>query len=356
MKKNRTDNIWEFLGRNLPTTAYQCGGVMSLSIALAGWLCLAKETAPFAFAFLYLAAGTGVVLASVALCRTAPAKSGLRFCICLAAAAFAVRWVFVLLIPSEPVSDFQLMHYAACELARGNNILNDMPYFQRWAYQSGFVAWMALWIRLFGADVFFFQTINCLFGAGCAVLVCALARRFASPQGARAAGILYLIYPGSIVLAPVLTNQHLSELLLLVSVYVATGEGDRMKTRLLRGAAAGLLLALSDAIRPSAVVVMSAVLAVSALELLRWKELGRRGLLPVAAGALALAAACVLSREALSWLVRVTGLNCCGLVNNVPQWKFILGLNPENSGGYSRADENIVFAYDQMTQIREAAR
>lgn len=78
MRQNRTDNIWGFLGRFLPAAALVCGGAMILLIAFAVWLCLAGETAPFAFAFLCLAVGTGVTLAVIALCRVIPAKNGLR--------------------------------------------------------------------------------------------------------------------------------------------------------------------------------------------------------------------------------------------------------------------------------------
>lgn len=344
------------MGKYLPAAALMCGGVMGLLIALVSGLYLAVETEPAVFAAVYLAAGLAAAAAVVFLCRTVPVGSEVRFCIILAAAAFAVRALFVLLIPTEPVSDFGILYGAAQQLAGGNNILNDTPYFQWWAYQSGFVAWMALWIKLFGADVFFFQMTNCLFGAGCAVLVYALARRFASVRGARAAGMLYLIYPGSVILAPVLTNQHLSELLLLAALYVVTGGEDRVKTRLLRGVAAGALLALSSAVRPAAVVAAAGALAVLVLTLFRWKELGRRGLLTAGLGTLSVIAVYFLASGGLSWLVRAAGLNRYGLESNVPQWKFILGLNLESGGEYSPADESVVFIYDRMDRIQEAAR
>lgn len=356
MKQRKIDGLWAFLGKYLPAAALVCGGVMGILIALVNLLNLAGETAPFVFAFFYLAVGLAVAAAVVFLCRMVPAKNEIRFCIILAAAAFMVRWLFVLLVPAEPVSDFQTMYDAARELARGNNVMNDSNYFQWWPYQSAFVVWMTLWIRLFGADVFFFQMTNCLFGAGCAVLVYALARRFASPQGARAAGVLYLLYPGSIVLAPVLTNQHLSELLLLAALYIVTGGKEDLRSRVFRGGAAGLVLALSNAMRPSAVVVALAVLALLILELFRWKELGRSGLLPVAAGALAVVAVYFLAGEGLSFLFRATGLNRDGLVNNIPEWKFVLGLNLESSGAYNKADGDFVFGDGRLAPAQEAAR
>lgn len=329
---------------------------MVILIALASLICLAAETSPFVFSVVYLAAGLAVVTAIVFLCRTVPARNEIWFCIILAAAAFAIRGLFVLLVPTEPVSDFSVLYHAACQLAQRNNVLNDTPYFQRWAYQSGFVVWMALWIRLFGADVCFFQGMNCLCGAGTAVLVYLLARRFASPQGARAAGLLYLLYPASILLSPVLTNQHLSEFLLLAALYVMTGGEAKMKPRVLRGAAAGLLLTLSGAIRPSAVVAAAAALAALLLELLKWREAGRYRMLSVTAGVLVTVGACFLASRGLSWLVQVTEVNRYGLENNVPEWKFILGLNLESGGEYSYADEGVVFANDQLPQAQEAAR
>lgn len=356
MKKHGIADAWDFAGRNLSAAALICGGMMGVLLACVSLLNLSMETSSFIFSLLYLATGMGMVATVIALCKAIPAKNEIRFCICLAVTAFAVRGVFVLLVPAEPVSDFRIMYDAACELARGNDVMNDSPYFQWWSYQSAFVAWMALWIRLFGAGVGFFQGMNCLCGALCAVLVYALARRFASSQGARAAGILYLLYPGSIFLAPVLTNQHLSELLLLAALYIAAcGEGD-LRARAYRDGAAGLLLAMSNAIRPSAVVAVAAVLALLILELFRWKELGRHRLLPVAAGALTIAAVFFLAGGGLSSLVRATELNRNGLTNNVPQWKFILGLNQESTGGYSMADADIVFASDRLDKIQLAAR
>lgn len=356
MEQRKIDGFWGFAGKYLPAAALVCGGVMGLLIALVSGLYLAAETASFAVVIFCLGVGLACAAAAVFLCRAVPAGNEIRFCVILAAAAFTVRWIFVLLVPAEPVSDFQTMYHAACELARGNNVMIDTYYFQWWPYQSAFVVWMALWVRLFGADVFFFQMTNCLFGAGCAVLVYALAKRFASPQGARAAGVLYLLYPGSILLAPVLTNQHLSELLLLASLYIATGGKEDPRSRAFRGGAAGLVLALSNAIRPSAVVVVLAVLALLILELFRWKELGRRGLLPVAAGALAVAAVYFLAGEGLSFLFRASGLNRYGLTSSVPQWKFILGLNLESSGLWNQPDTDLVFGAGPLAQAQEAAR
>jgi 4-amino-4-deoxy-L-arabinose transferase-like glycosyltransferase len=74
---------------------------------------------------------------------------------------------------------------------KGVNLLGELDYFHYWPYQSAFVAWMALFIRLFGADVVFFKLTNCLFSALSTLLVYLLAKRFASEWGARVASSWY---------------------------------------------------------------------------------------------------------------------------------------------------------------------
>ena len=305
MRKIGAGGFLNSTGKVLSAAALICGGIMCFVILWVSASYLFQETEPHAFAPLYLMAGLAMVLAVTALCEALPAKSEVRFCVCLAAAAFMVRWLMVRAAPAEPLSDFNIMYSTACLLADGVNDMNPNAYFQWWAYQSGFVAWMAFWIRLFHADVFFFQMMNCLFGAASAVLVYGLARRFASERGARAAGILYMIYPDSVVLAPVLTNQHLSELLLLAALFAATGGKDRLKSRLCHGVGAGVLLALSNVIRPAAMVMVLAIFVVLILAALRWKELGRTGLAAFGGGMLSVVAAYYLTFHGLSWLTTI---------------------------------------------------
>ena len=356
MEQLRHKDVWGGAGGGLSAAALICGGIMCLVIAWASVWNLFGQTAPAAFALLYLAVGLVVVLGAVILFRIVPSGSEVKFCVCLAALVFAARLAMVLLAPTRPESDFAVMYSAAQELARGNNVMNTEHYFRCWAYQSGFVAWMAFWIRLFHADVFFFQTMNCLCGAASGVLVYGLARRLASPGGARAAGVLYLLYPGSLLLTPVLTNQHLSEALLLAGLYIASGGEDKLKNRLLRGLGAGALLALSNVIRPSAVVAVLGALAVLLLDLFRWRELGRDGAFAAAVGPLALLAAYFAVTRGLSWLTAVSEINQMGLSNNVPTWKLVLGLNTDTGGGYSQADVDRVFTSSDPAAAERAAR
>src|SRR5699024_5763231 len=110
----------------------------------------------------------------------------------------------------QPVQDFKTMYDAACQLARGSREYLQTDYFYNWAYQTGFVAYEALVVRLFGEGLLPLQVLNAVWMAGTGCLVYGIARRFLPETGAMAASLLYALYPGPYFLAAVLTNQHIA--------------------------------------------------------------------------------------------------------------------------------------------------
>lgn len=317
-------------------------GAMALFFAwLTGQTCAEQTTLRGAGIY----AAVSLVCVGGVLWGAARTKGGSRlFGALLFAAALLLKGAFALALDTPPESDFGILYAAAAKLAAGVNVLPQSEYFQNWPYQSAFVAWMAFFIRFFGADVTFFKLTNCVFSALTTLLIYRIARRFASEGGARAAGAAFLLYPGTFLLVPVLTNQHLSELLLLLSLYVYTAPAARLRRNGGQGAAAGALLALGNAIRPVGIVAVLAVAAQLALGFLLWvrRDRSRLGHLALRAAAAVTVYFCV--GAALSGLVRIAGLNPSGLADNVPEWKFILGLNEQSDGGFNYADNEALFA------------
>ncbi|MDD4715535.1 MAG: glycosyltransferase family 39 protein [Oscillospiraceae bacterium] len=258
------------------------------------------------------------------------------------AASFLLKSGFALAIHTRPESDFHLLYSAAQNLAGGGGNLGALPYFQYWPYQSAFAAWMAFFIRWFGADVVFFKLMNCLFSASSTLLVYLLAKRFASERGARAAAVLFLIYPGTFLLIPVLTNQHLSEFLVLLAVYLFTAPAKQRKGRLAKSAAASAFLALSNAIRPMGILMIAAVAGLTVMQIISPRK-DRKAKREAFASAFLFAALFFLITFSLSGLAKAAGLNEYGLGNSVPQWKFILGFNAQSIGQYSAQDAKTVF-------------
>ena len=242
---------------------------------------------------------------------------------------FALAVGFILWLNSRPVQDFKTMYDAAGQLAAGSHAYLDNVYFFNWAYQSAFVAYEALVVRLFGSSLLPLQLLNAAYLAGTNVLVYRIACRFLPRRAAMTAGALYALYPAPLFLAGVLTNQHLSVFLLYAALYVLFGGKE---LTLSRCAAAGALMALGNAMRPIGVILLLAALVWCVLRALRkacWK--------PLLSGA-ALGICYLAVGAALSGLIILSGINPQGLANRQPMWKFVVGLNQESNGLWNEAD------------------
>lgn len=333
---------WDLVERALLGLTFGCFALTAALIAAVGLKAL-MEAAALQTVALCLTLPCLLLAGLAALCRRAREDTGRRFGLLLFLGTLALKGAFVILTDTQPVSDFKMLYETAQWLAEGPVPLTALEYFVRWPYQSWFVAYMAGPMALFGADVLFFKLVNALASALTGVLVYALARRFASEGGARGAALLYACYPGTWLLVPVLTNQHLSDLLLLLALWLYTAPAAGQKRRLALAGAAGAALALGNAFRPAAAVALAAAGCLLVLELLRERREGWRAVGNALARFLLLAAA----YSALMWgfgqAVRLSGLNEYGLGSSCPEWKFVCGLNEETCGGYSKQDAGQVF-------------
>lgn len=243
---------------------------------------------------------------------------------------------FLLLVKTQPMQDFQTMYEAACQLANGSReYLNDV-YFYNWAYQTGFVAYEALVIRVFGAGLLPLKLLNALWMAGTGVLVYAIGRCFLSERAAMTASFFYALYPAPYFLASVLTNQHIATFFYYLALWLLL----RQKKLTWKNAVlAGLALAIGNVMRPIGAVVVLAVLCWGAVRFLTQGK----PYLQEAAAVLVCTAVYFAAGWLFSHLVVWTGMNPEGLTNNLPLWKFLLGLNPAGGGIWNKADYNTFY-------------
>lgn len=252
----------------------------------------------------------------------------------LAAASFVlalgVRAAYVLAVDTVPVSDFELLYSAAQGVASGDASALSDEYFQLWGYQIPFVLYESAAAAL-GGGVRALGLMNALWGALTALLVYALAAKFAGPASAFAASALYALSPEAVMLTPVLTNQCVSLAFILLGVYLASGGTWR------RAALAGCALSLGNLMRPEGVLALAGIAAAAVLALIR-REKPSQILIRLAA----LLAGYFALGEAASWAIALSGIAPQGIGNAAPEWKFVLGLDTDSLGMYSSANEWIL--------------
>ena len=269
-------------------------------------------------------------------------------------AALLVRAPFAMLPDAEQVSDFALLYDSAASLAGGDASALSGEYFLHWGYQVPFVLYEALVIRL-GGGVGALRVLNLLWTAGASGLVYLFARKFAGPRAGFAAGLLYAVYPGALILAGVLTNQHISLFFCLLGMWLIVergpfAEGGTPVSRALYGAAAGLSLSLAGLMRPESVLALASTVVTAAVLLIARHVSFRRLILPLAA----VFAAYFALNAAASAVVSASGIAPGGIGNSRPEWKFVIGLDTESGGTYSEANEYILDIADDAER-REAA-
>lgn len=242
---------------------------------------------------------------------------------------FALAAAVIFVVGAQPIQDFNTMYTAAQELAQGGRGYLDNIYFFNWAYQTGFVVYESLLLRLFGPGQLSLQLMNAVWLGGIGALVWLIALRLMPRRWACAVSALYALYPAPYFLAAVLTNQHISVFFFYLAVWLLLRRED---LTLPRSVLAGVCISVGSVMRPVGIILILAVLCWQAVRFL----LGSRKNAVIAAAAV-LAAYQLTFSLCSAGIVR-SGINPEGLENNQPMWKFVLGLNTLSDGAWNEED------------------
>lgn len=289
-------------------------------------------------------------------------RSRAEFLSVLILVSFITKAWFVIGIDTPQYSDFALLLDTTYEIAEGSGDYLQLPYFKTWSYQTGFPAFMSIFCKLFGGSTTALLFVNCMFAAGTNALVYCISRLKTCEKTARAAAVIYMIFPYVLGLSSVYTNQHLATFLFYLGVYVVfrySGSGA------IAPLTAGLLLALGNSVRPEGILFVVSVAGYTILK--QNKARGKapqneaRGKAPGVhgvklSGLLIIVASYFLFNSIASQIFIASGLNPNGLKNDFPLYKFAVGLNLDTNGCYSNEDVKVLFGASQESERDAEAR
>lgn len=336
------------LGRTLTCLACLCAAVIGLLVVGQNLAVLGQHPARLVGALALMALLTAGVWLLARLPKTG--KWDLLLLGLTLGACFALRLVWMLAVRTPPQSDFALMLDAAQRAAAGDFSWTgpEGSYFWWWSYQIPFVLYQAAIWKIV-PSLWALKALNLAFMVGIDVLIYAIARRFVPPRAALAPALLYAIYPASIHMGAVLTNQHIATFFFLLGLWLLlSGRG------LGRMLWAGAMLAVGNLMRPEAVVFLASLVCCGLCLLLRFprREVAKR----LAAGLLAALAA----YGGVSWaapkVLTAAGFAPYGVTNQVPEWKFAVGLDAMGNGGYTERNAYILDIRDDAERKAETRR
>lgn len=276
-------------------------------------------------------------------------KNPILFGVLLCLFSFGLKVLVVLILKTPQYSDYKLFYYVTDEIARLDLKYIKDSYFGIWAYQVGFPTLMAPFYALFGYKILPLIVLNCGFMAITNGLLYLLARQFVSEKVARISAIVYMLLPFMLTMAPMYTNQHVATMFFYLGLYVMLKD---KKFTIIRSIVAGLLFAIGNMARPEAVTILLAFIVLGIMVSLvptlfkkeTWKILIKKYYVPITT----MLVIYWLSVQLISQMFVTTGLNPSGLVNNFPLYKFVVGLNYDSGGQFSKADADYLFSQEKF--------
>ena len=257
-----------------------------------------------------------------------------KFPLLLFIISLIIRVLVCLFVDTIPFSDFAVLLNASRNINIGDYSFNNEPYFYNWAYQIGFVFYQSLLLKIIN-DIMFLKIANCFITSTICILVYLIAKEFMKEKYARIVSIFYatMIFPATYV--TVLTNQHLSALLIYLGLFfLITKSLDISESK--KYLIAGVLLSFGNIIRPEGIITILSII-LYLLMVLNKKNIKQtiKNILILITSYYAIFFIC-------SKIFIISGIGPYGLSNNAPYWKFVLGFNHETNGSYSDNDTYVI--------------
>lgn len=254
-----------------------------------------------------------------------------RFALFLFIFSLITRIIAIFLLKTPIEYDFEVLYNATIQLLNGDLSYNDLPYFKLWGYQIGQVCYQALLLKIWN-NVLIIKIINCLISSGTVLLIYLISKEIFKEKTARITGLLYSIFMFPLLFNSVLSNQILSTFLSYLAIYIMFSKRFDNQRVWIRYPLVGLLMGLSEIIRPEGIVFITTII-VFFIYYLR-----KDNILSSIKKCGGIIVSYFIITTLASFILTVTNISSVGLSNSDPLWKFVLGFNHETVGMYSNED------------------
>lgn len=240
--------------------------------------------------------------------------------------AICLIWIFI--TPVQQVSDYNTFWQTAGNTLNGKHIYKmDNDYFARWPYQTGFLTYIMLVIKLFGANLRAIQLLNIVYQVIILLLVyCLTLKLFNKVVLSRWSVFLLSINLEWLVLNNRVTNQYISLVFFLLSLTLILSDKN------FSWLGSGISLAIGNYLRPIGIVYFCGIVVFIVIyRLIAIPQSYRQNLFRL----LSFLVTYLTLTIGFSCVIQQVGLNKYGLMNRDSIWKIVTGLN-YRSGGTNR--------------------
>ena len=261
--------------------------------------------------------------------------------------SFLLRFLFILFVKTPVSSDFAALYNAAQHVCKGDYSPLKSSYFQFWAYQTPFVLYEALILKSVN-HLFVLKFLNVCYMVGINLLIYLISKQIVGNKVALVVSFLYAVYPASIFMSSVLTNQHIATFFFYLGIYFLM-KTCNYKNCLL----SGICVAVGNLMRPEGIIIILSFIIVWLLLLTNFSKAEKKN---SAKNMAVIILSYFLVLASANWLIIATGVNTYGTSNQRPEWKFILGLDTKSNGVYSEEHSNILDLQDRNARQQETIK
>lgn len=172
---------------------------------------------------------------------------------------FLLRILWILIIHTQPTSDFKLMYDTANIVANGNNeAFFGNSYFARFPHDSVTVLYFSMFFRLFKGPLFIIKLVNVLLGTFNVWIVYKIGKNMFNKKLGRIAAFIITFFPPFIIYCSETMAENMAIPLFLTSIYFFFKFTDKQKVRY--AIISAILLSFGDLFRPVGKVFIIAYL------------------------------------------------------------------------------------------------
>lgn len=248
--------------------------------------------------------------------------------------SFLLRLIFIIQKNPTQVSDFLYMYNSAMDLAQGNSNALKTSYYNFAIFNTPFTIYEAFLLKWFDS-IFLLKLLSVFYSTLIVLFIYKIAQSIFGWKVARIAGFIACIFPPFIIYNAVLTNQTISILFLLMGVYAIINK------KYMYG---GLLLGLGQVFRPIGIMFLIGAILMIFWEWYTKKEsFYKHNLKQLLTSGLRLVVPYYFVLLSVSGFLVSFHYTDHGLFYNpTPSYKFLVGLNQETKGSYSKTDNKLI--------------
>lgn len=249
--------------------------------------------------------------------------------------AFLVRLRTILTVESTLISDFALLYNTANKFLNGEENVFNIPYYDTAVYNIPFTLYLSFIIKYLGG-LFTIKFLNILWSIGIVILIYKITEKIFDYKTAVIALLIGSLFPPFVIYTTVLTNQTISIFFLILGVYLFLNK---------QFIYSGLFIGFGHIFRPIGTVFLIAILLTLIFTfLIDFKFSSIKFYLTKLVKDF--------FKIVLPYQLVIFTISCCFFLFNItdktlyynpaPSYKLLVGLNPERTGQWNKADQNLL--------------